>query len=247
MNKKLIICSLALIGMSAATFVSAATFSMSPANISVTEGQTFSVSVFVNPQGVSNYTEKLELKYSAAALEVKSFNFAGNWMPISQPGYDLLDNASGILIKTAGYPGGFTSKTLFGNLTFRAKQTGNAAIQITTNSMALNADSKNIASGLPVNISAVIAQSAPAKTPVVAAKPTITVPPASAQKQTETKQVASAPEQVAAQPTSAEDRSLLSATIVNVRVTFGSLLALAVVFLVGFIGAKYLKLKKQDS
>lgn len=160
MNKKIF--SLALVGLVfGITAFAATTVSLSPVNVSVKEGQNFNLAVSINPQGVKNYTIKLEIKYPADTLEIKSFSFGNDWMALSQSGYDLIDNSNGVLIKTAGYPGGFTSGVSFGTIVFKAKKSGNAAIQITGNSLALNADNQNIIGGLPVETLVTITPVAP--------------------------------------------------------------------------------------
>jgi hypothetical protein len=132
------------------TAFAATTVSLSPVNVSVKEGQSFNLVVSVNPQSVKNYTVKLEIKYPANTLEVKSFSFGNNWMALAQPGYDSIDNSNGVLIKTAGYPGGLNSNASFGTIVFKAKKSGDATIQVSGNSLALNADNQNVISGLPV-------------------------------------------------------------------------------------------------
>ena len=93
----------------AAPALAATSVSFTPVNVSVRQGQTFTLTIGVNPQGVKNYTAKTELHYPADLLEVKSFTFAPSWMPLAQSGYDLTDNTNGVFIKTAGYPGGISS------------------------------------------------------------------------------------------------------------------------------------------
>ena len=69
-------------------------------------------------------------------------------MPISQEGYDSIDNTNGLLIKTAGYPGGITSAKTIGTVTFKALNDGQAAIQLTSDTFALNAQNANLAGNL---------------------------------------------------------------------------------------------------
>src|SRR3989344_7692792 len=97
----------------ASPVVAATTASISPNDINVTLGQKFSITISVNPQGTANYAEKLEINYPADILEVKSFTLGSNWIAMAQSGYDSIDNTNGVLIKTAGYPGGLTSLTHF--------------------------------------------------------------------------------------------------------------------------------------
>lgn len=134
----------------------AATVSFSPASITAKEGQNFNAGISVDAQGTKAYTVKLEIKFPADTLEVASFNFGSGWTALAQPGYDLVDNANGKLIKTAGYSGGLSSKASFGTIIFKSKKNGNGVIQVTTNSLALGADGKNAMSGLPVEASILI-------------------------------------------------------------------------------------------
>lgn len=150
-NLSKIIC-LAIIGLGLclASSVSAASISFSPSAIGVSKGQTFNVKVSVNPQSVKNYTVKMELTYPSDTLEVVSFTQGGGWMTLSQVGYDKIDNSSGVMIKSAGYPGGLTTETVFGTITFRAKKEGSAKIGLSANSLSLSANSVNLLTGLPV-------------------------------------------------------------------------------------------------
>lgn len=166
----------ALLLMASVTFMPlfavAATLSLSPVNVSVTKGQIFMMNVVLNPQDVKTYTVKVELKYPTNLLEVRSFAFSNNWLPLTQPGYDSIDNSNGVLIKTAGYPGGASSPLTFGTVSFVAKATGSASLTISTNSSAFDSVSKNNLTGLPVLASVTI--NAPASTPTPATQ--ITAP-----------------------------------------------------------------------
>ena len=75
--------------------VSAANLTFTPTSGTYTEGKTYAVSVFVNPQTSTVYTAKAEIQYPANLLEVRSFNIGNGWMPLTQAGYDELDNAGG--------------------------------------------------------------------------------------------------------------------------------------------------------
>jgi len=164
--------------------VFAATLSLSPANVSVKKGQIFNAVITLNPQGVKNYTAKVELKYPANLLEVTSFSFGSQWMPVSQPGYDTTDNVNGVLVKTAGYPGGAISSVVFGTVSFRAKNTGNGTVSVGSNTAVYDAGSINVlsgSSGVSVAISsAPVATATPTATPSTnqpTPTPTLTVSP----------------------------------------------------------------------
>ncbi len=192
MNKKLLQIGLvSLAVMLAALPVFAATLSLSPANVSVKQGQTFNAIVTLDPQGAKDYTAKVELKYPANLLEVKSFTFGNSWMPLSQTGYDLIDNVNGVLIKTAGYANGLTSPATFGTVTFVAKANGTGAVTVGSNTQIFDANSANVFSGSS-QIAVVISATAPVTTkqttptpspsastlssPLPSATPTATVP-----------------------------------------------------------------------
>lgn len=151
--------------------LAATSASFSPASVNARAGQTFNLAIAVNPQGAKNYTVKAELNYPADLLEVKSFAFAPSWLALAQPGYDLTDNGKGVLIKTAGYPGGVSSAITFGTAVFRAKKSGNGVITLSNNSLALDANNQNVIAGsLPRAAITILAAAAPV-TPTTAPTP----------------------------------------------------------------------------
>ena len=123
--------------------LAATDFSFSPISIDVEPGDDFTVTISVEPEQAV-YTVKLELDFPAELLEVKSFAFEQGWIPLSQNEYNLVDNENGILIKTAGYPGGLASALEFGTISFLAKEAGEGAISISNNSFALDLENQNI-------------------------------------------------------------------------------------------------------
>lgn len=132
--------------------MAATTATFSPSTVAVSAGKTFTVSISVNPNGKDNYAEKVEVKYPADMLEVRGFTFAPAWTALNQPGYDVTDNANGTLVKTAGYPSGFTGSTVFGTVTFYAKTSGTASISIGSNSLAFDAGSQSSITGTPATV-----------------------------------------------------------------------------------------------
>jgi hypothetical protein len=127
--------------------LAATSVSFTPVSVSVSQGQSFTFTIGVNPQGVKNYTAKIEFHYPADLLEAKSFTFANGWMPLPLPGYDLIDNTNGVSIKTAGYPGGVSSPVTFGTVSFLAKKSGNGTIALSGNSFVLDANNQNALAG----------------------------------------------------------------------------------------------------
>ncbi len=123
--------------------LAATDFSFSPISIDVEPGDDFTVTISVEPEQAV-YTVKLELDFPAELLEVKSFAFEQGWIPLSQNEYNLVDNENGLLIKTAGYPGGLASALEFGTISFSAKEAGEGAISISNNSFVLDSENQNI-------------------------------------------------------------------------------------------------------
>jgi len=147
---------------------SAATVTFAPTSVAVTAGQMVSVNVVVDPQGTA-YTAKVALSFPPSLLSVSSFSQASGWMPLSQPGYDSVDNNSGSLVKTAGMTGGFSAPRTFGTVTFIARANGVATISVNGATQILNASNQNTFSGggqSLINISApVIYTPAPVSQP----------------------------------------------------------------------------------
>jgi hypothetical protein len=149
---------------------------LSPSSVSTAAGKTFTVTVAVDPQGASDYAEKIELNYPADLLSVQSFSLAANWMALSQSGYDVVDNTNGDLIKSAGLPSGLTGNTVFGTVTFLVKKSGSGSISVGSGSVAFGANSQSASAGSPVTVSA--GSSAPAAAPVSAPAPAKSTAPA---------------------------------------------------------------------
>ncbi len=153
-------------GSAGVAFASSASVSFSPESISATAGRTFTVSVILTPNIGQIYTGKIQVKFPADSLEVKSFKLGDGFMSVAQAGYDLADNAGGILLKTGGYPGGLSAPATFGTITFLAKKSGQASITLDAgNSLVLDSSSRNVLTGsasVPVTIApaAVRAQNA---------------------------------------------------------------------------------------
>lgn len=146
--------------------------SISPTAIQATKGQTFSISITLNPVG-KNYTAKVGLDYPANLVRLNSFTFASGWMPLAQPGYDLIDNTNGKMLKTGGYPGGISAPQLFGTASFTTLQTGNGSIKANADSYSLNGENKNtLSAALPsASLTISAATPAPAPTPAPAEEP----------------------------------------------------------------------------
>lgn len=130
----------AAVGLLIAPVVFAANIVFTPSTVNVTTGNSFTVQVSINPQ-VKVGAVEVELKYPADLLEVTGFTLDSHWMAA---GDNSIDNAKGVAVKSGGYPGGITSQTVFGTVSFKAKKAGSATISLGSNSMALNASSANV-------------------------------------------------------------------------------------------------------
>jgi hypothetical protein len=168
MNKKTLAIILGLtlnvISFSAAL---AAGISLSPAKIETAKGKDFEVTIMVDPQSETIYTAKVELRFPAELVSAATFVPASGWLPLTQPGYDSLDNAGGLVIKTGGYAGGIGKPTAFGTVRFTSKTDGEGSLQVTANSLLYNAASENVFTGTPVPVS-VLVSAPPVKTPAPA-------------------------------------------------------------------------------
>ena len=162
----------------------AASVDLSPLQVAVKTGKTFTVNISANPAGASVYTVRANLSFDPALVEETDFSFASGWIPLSQPAYDVVNNTTGSVIKTAGHPGALTTTVTFGTVTFRAKATGTATIAVTTDTLLLDKTNQNLKSGaqgvttvsitapapvssVPVNSPATNAASRNTPTPVV--------------------------------------------------------------------------------
>ena len=130
----------AAVGLLVAPVAFAANIVFTPSTANVNTGDIFTVQVSVNPQ-VKIGAVEVELKYPADLLEVSSFTLDSHWMAA---GDNSVDNVKGVAVKSGGYPGGTTSQTVFGAVSFKAKKAGSATVSLGSNSMALNASSANV-------------------------------------------------------------------------------------------------------
>lgn len=152
--------------------VEAATISLSPASVVVHEGETFNINVNVNAPATREYTVKMDAVFTTGIMRISTWTFGSQWTVLRQPGYDSFDNSIGSLIRTGGYPGGFTGSTRFGTATFVAGKPGKGTISLTNNSFIFNEVSQNTYAGANVvNIEVLPgAKKEPAALPPVAKK-----------------------------------------------------------------------------
>lgn len=233
----------------AAPVLAATSVSFAPVSANARQGQTFILTIAVNPQGVKNYTAKMELRYPADLLEIKSFVFANGWTPLSQPGYDLIDNTSGTLIKTAGYPGGISSPAAFGTVSFFAKKSGSGAIILDSNSFALDANNQNVLAGASFQTAVTISAPTPVSAPAVS-KPILKTPAAkTAKEETVSREKTPAVSEPAMASQSISPRSMLAAvgSVVTLGADSGVVGLLVITIIFALIVYAILKIKKRSN
>lgn len=160
---------IALAALTAAAPALASTVTLAPATISVAAGQTVSMTVSVDTGQASAVTAKAVIAYPEDMLEAVSFSFAPVWIQLSQPGYDSM--AGGLVVKTAGYPGGFTGAKALGTLVFKAKKAGTAAVAVSGDSAVWGGQGGSTLSGAQGASAITITSGAPAAKPAQAAPP----------------------------------------------------------------------------
>src|SRR3989344_55142 len=130
------------------TAFAAVLFNLTPQNQSVYTGHTFKLTIGADPAGVNSYTIKAGVKFPPELLAVQDWKPAEGWMPLVQNQYDYQNNAQGLIIKTSGFPAGFSSGRDFCVLTFLAKKAGTAVIEFDpASSFALNESNQNLFAG----------------------------------------------------------------------------------------------------
>lgn len=136
---------LAALIMPASAFASS--IALTPTDVAPKVNQTFTLTITADPASAKAYTVRANISFDPALVQFVSFSYAPKWLVLSQTGYDTEDNTNGVLVKTAGYPGGFTSPTVLGTATFRAKAAGTSTIHVTTDSLILDSNGKNTVIG----------------------------------------------------------------------------------------------------
>lgn len=180
----------------------AASVVLTPASVSPKVGQTFTVTITADPSGAKVYTTRANVSFDPSHVSFMSFAFAPKWVPLSQGGYDSEDNTNGVLIKTAGYPGGITTPTVFGTATFKVRAVGASAIRVTTDSLVLDSASKNMLAGTQGSTQVTVAG---APSPTVTPTPVPTKKPGVAAS-------APAPTEMVAEATTSEATSTATST-----------------------------------
>lgn len=209
---------------------------LSPTENTFTPGQSFTMTISVDPATSKIYTSKVALRYPADILEVESFSLSSGWQALTQSGYDLVDSNAGSLIKTAGYTGGIGSKTTFGTVKFRVKKVGVAKVTVASNSALYDENSKNVLSG---NAASTFTVSAPVVEPEIKRVPVETKPAPKTTVTTEVKTTVqeTKKEEVVKETEELSDRSenVASLSEISFKETYLLLLSIVSAFILGFI------------
>lgn len=105
----------------------------------IQKGQEFEVTALIIPER-SNYTVSLKMCFQNA--EFQGFEQSDEWLQLRVPKYWEVNN--GMIARTAGFPGGFNTSTVFGKFIFIATETGLVDISTEPSSLILDADNKNV-------------------------------------------------------------------------------------------------------
>ena len=243
LKKTVVIIAVMVVGIGGGV-AKASTLVLTPGTVNVTKGQVFNVAITLDSQGAQVYTAKANLKFPANLVRADAFTFDAGWFPLVQAGYDAIDNVNGILLKTAGFPGGSVGRKLFGTARFTAIANGTGAISAGAESLALDGGNNNTLTGTP---SVAISISAPA--PVAPAKPAAPKTETPAPKPlptleesvTSTEEVAATSTETATSTEEAQEPSSLTANLVGFVSNTGNLLRL--VFAIIFAGAAAVALR----
>lgn len=129
-------------------------------------GNTRTFTVAVVPNGDTVYSVQGAFVFDTSRLDILSVNYASGWLPLTQAGYDSIDENEGSITKTAGYPGGITTTTQFVTVTARLIAPGVATFESTSATQMLDEDSKNTyVAAAPATLT--VRTPAPAPTPQV--------------------------------------------------------------------------------
>lgn len=163
-------------------------------------GGTFTLPLSVDPAGSPQYTVRINVAFPPDLLQVASFAFSKDWIAVSQPGYDIIDNKRGTLVKTGGFPKGFSSPVTFGSIVFRTKGAGAGAVVVGPESLVLNEKNANTLEARP-QILVTAAERSVFKEP--SAQPLPEEPPPSDLAEKNIFDIGLVPEQTASRPSTA--------------------------------------------
>lgn len=117
--------------------------SLKSSSKNIEPGKNFSLLIYVDSTTSQSFTTQANIDFPVDLVSVESFTYSSAWLPVNQAGYDLIDNTTGKLIKTAGYPNGFNNEILLGTIVLKSKKAGTINITVNSNSYVLDMDSNN--------------------------------------------------------------------------------------------------------
>jgi hypothetical protein len=131
------------------------TMTLSPTQVSVRAGETFDVTVNINPNGASLNTARAILTFSPTLLKVEEAVLTGAFDHVS-PGNGM-DDGKGVL-SFGGFRLGdpVTQSTAYARVTFQARQEGKAVIEVSPSSRLIENGEEKIDGKLTGNVSVAI-------------------------------------------------------------------------------------------
>lgn len=135
------------LGISTASAAGSAMLSLSPTNVSVKTGDSFSLTVAVAPNGESLDTARVNLNWDKALLEALAFDL-GTLFPNQSP-VSSISNTAGTLSYGAfkfGTP--VTSSGTLATVTFRALKSGTATVSVASDSKLISDGVEKMSSAL---------------------------------------------------------------------------------------------------
>ena len=115
-----------------------ANFNIFPTQGEYKVGEKINLTISVNPNGNNYDTIFTNLKFPSDLLELQNFKF-GEQYSVQSPD-NTFDNSTGIMLHSAGIPGGSNANSIFGTASFLVKKNGEATI-------TLNPESEILSSG----------------------------------------------------------------------------------------------------
>lgn len=105
----------------------------------IQKGQEFEVTALIIPER-SNYTVSLNMCFQNA--EFQGFEQSNEWLQLRVPKY--WETNQGMIARTAGFPGGFNTSTVFGKFIFKATEDGLIDVSVNSSTIILDRDNKNV-------------------------------------------------------------------------------------------------------
>ncbi|MBI2474950.1 hypothetical protein HYV69_00815 [Candidatus Uhrbacteria bacterium] len=131
------------IGIFTAQAATAATLSLSPTNTTVKTGDSFSLSVLVNPNGESLDTARVNLSWDATKLEAQAFEL-GSLFPNLSPSNSISNTAGTLSYGAYKFGTAVTASGTLGTVTFRALASGSATVSVSSDSKLISDGAEKI-------------------------------------------------------------------------------------------------------